>query len=100
MELTHNEVIQNELRNAQFQIISVEEELIAKYFEIPNQNNGNKKQFLQASEITAYLNSVSPSSKINHIQIGKILTKYFERDRKSVEKLQKFGYWVVKSLTY
>ncbi|MCU0469495.1 MAG: virulence-associated E family protein [Arcicella sp.] len=100
LELTPDEIKQNELRNAQFQIISVEEELITKYFEIPNADNYGKKEFLQATEITAYLNSVSPSSKINHIQIGKILTKYFERDRKSVSKLQKFGYWVVKSQTY
>ncbi|MBC7409715.1 MAG: virulence-associated E family protein [Arcicella sp.] len=96
-ELSVEEIKENELRNAQFQLISFEEELISKYLEIPNDDNIHLQEFLQASEITTYLQQCSGINKINSIQIGKILGKYFKRDKKMKGGMQRYGYFIVKS---
>lgn len=96
-ELSVEEIKENELRNAQFQLISVEEELVSKYLEIPNETNISRKEFLQSTEITTYLQVSSGISKINNIQIGKVLSKYFTREKKMKGGIQRWGYEIVKS---
>ena len=96
-ELSVEEIKENELRNAQFQVVSVEEELISKYLEIPNDSNNHRKEFLQSTEITSYLQQMSGMNRINNVQMGKVLGKHFERDRKVKGGIQRFGYWIIKS---
>jgi predicted P-loop ATPase len=95
-ELTKDEVLENERRNSQFQQISLEEELVTKYFERPNDDNFTEKEFLQSTDITAYLKMQSGFARINIVQIGKVLNKYFEREKRTKDRIQVYGYWVVK----
>ena len=95
-ELTKDEVLENERRNSQFQQISLEEELVTKYFERPNDDNFTEKEFLQSTDITAYIKMQSGFTRINIVQIGKVLNKYFEREKRTKDRIQVYGYWVVK----
>ncbi|MDR6561284.1 MULTISPECIES: VapE domain-containing protein [unclassified Arcicella] len=97
-DLTTEEIQENELRNAQFQLISIEEELVLRYLSIPKETNQVGVEFLQATEITTYLQISSGISKINNIQIGKILNKYFKREKKVKEGMQRYGYLVIKNI--
>ncbi len=95
-ELTKEEVLENERRNSQFQQISLEEELVTKYFARPNDDNFTEKAFLQSTDITAYIKMQSGFTRINNVQIGKVLNKYFEREKRTKDRIQVYGYWVVK----
>jgi predicted P-loop ATPase len=99
-DLSQREIQENEIRNSQFQMLSVEDELIHKYLDAPNSTNDHQKEFLQASEITTYLKVNSGISKINHVQMGKVLSKYYQRDKRVKNGIQVYGYWVVKSLNF
>ncbi len=95
-ELTKDEVLENERRNSQFQQISLDEELVTKYFERPNDDNFTEKEFLQSTDITAYIKMQSGFTRVNIVQIGKVLNKYFEREKRTKDRIQVYGYWVVK----
>ncbi|MFY7829930.1 MAG: VapE domain-containing protein [Flectobacillus sp.] len=96
-DLTPEEIQENEKRNASYQIVSIEEDLVVKFLEVPNESNQHRQEFLQSSDITSYLQQSSGFTKINSIQVGKVLSKYFKREKKMKHKIQVYGYWVVKS---
>jgi predicted P-loop ATPase len=71
-ELTKEEVITNEERNKRFHILTIERELLEKYFE-PGER-GKQKHFKTATDIMQRLNEFTDKEfRLNKIQIGKAL---------------------------
>lgn len=70
IELTSKEIQENELRNRKFQVLSVERELIERYF----QPDPEKEILWTATEIMERVNNLSDRvHKLNKINIGKAL---------------------------
>lgn len=79
-ELTREDIVENELRNEKFQVLSVEREYLEKYFETASSDEG---KFLTATDITNTINT-NTSLRINNIQVGKALKALkFERKKKN-----------------
>ena len=89
-ELSFKDVQENEKRNSKYTTLSVEHEIISKYFKIPQE--GKEKQFMTSSDILHYL-SVK-YQRLNHVSIGKAMTSLgFERIKD--KERQVYGYMVV-----
>lgn len=76
-EMNREEITANELRNNRFYAMSNEEELIIKYFEIPQEFPEDTLEKLSATEILAKIKERNPSMvlKANSVVMGKYLTK-------------------------
>ena len=73
--MTREDIRKNEERNSQYKVISVEQELISKFFRHPMPNDDeNKIQFMTATEIGVYLkvNGLLAKNPSN-VMIGKAL---------------------------
>lgn len=86
IEMTKEEISQNEIENSQFKILSVEQELIQKHYEKSNQKEG---EFMTSTEILLELQQ--QSRKINIINIGKAMTAL---GHKRCSYKRTYGYWV------
>lgn len=88
-ELSSRDVQENEKRNSKYTTLSVEHEIISKYFLIPNQNS--TQQFMTSSDIMHYLSI--KYQRLNHVSIGKAMTSLgFERVKG--KERQVYGYMV------
>ena len=75
-------------RNRTYQILSTEQELIAKYF---NKSNEIKGTFVTSTDILMRLSSLG--MKLSPVQIGKALNALgYERIKHKTR--QSYGYWV------
>jgi predicted P-loop ATPase len=89
-ELTRQDIIQNEKRNNQFQIISSEQEAISKYFEKPKDD---VSEFLNATEILHYISCYHSGIRFSNVGIGKAMKMLgFKR----IKQNQQYGYLVSK----
>ena len=80
--------------NSGFQVISSEEQLLLKYFEVP-ESRQNATHFLQPAEILSYIASRVAGIKINNKRLGEALTKHnFEKWRQTENNIQKWVYSV------
>jgi predicted P-loop ATPase len=70
-EMTHQDIVENELRNDKYQFLTAERELLHKYFEPSTKEDG---QFMTPSDIAKYMNIHAMGVKVNHINIGKALS--------------------------
>ena len=87
-EMTFDEIQDNENRNRTYQILSTEQELIAKYF---NKSNEIKGTFVTSTDILMRLSSLG--MKLSPVQIGKALNALgYERIKHKTR--QSYGYWV------
>jgi predicted P-loop ATPase len=84
-EMTDEELNTNEIRNTEFKRVSVEEELIMKYYETGNDN------FLTATDIVCYLKTNNNLMHINPIAVGRVMQKLgFVREKFQNNR----GYWL------
>ncbi len=91
-EMTFDEIQDNENRNRNYQILSTEQELIAKYF---NASNEIKGTFVTSTDILMKLSVLG--IKLSPVQIGKALNSLgFERIKHKTR--QSYGYWVDEKL--
>ncbi len=91
-EMTFDEIQENENRNRNYQILSTEQELISKYYNISNEIKGT---FATSTDILVRLSSLG--IKLSSVQIGKALNALgFERIKHKTR--QSYGYWVEEKL--
>lgn len=98
-DMTIEEIANNEERNREFKRVTIEMELIAKYFEKPETETDLKAEFITPTDIKKYIESNS-GMKVSLEYLGRALTDMkFERIKKmSKEKgFQVYGYMVVKA---
>lgn len=69
-EMTKEDLIENERRNEKFQSLTQERELLNKYFDSSNKNEGT---FMTTTDIVEAIKYKSPFSSLNPIQMGKAL---------------------------
>lgn len=87
LELSLQDILQNEERNKPYKEPSMEEEFLSKYFEISN----DPEDFMTPSDIIARLNGIN--SRLNVVSMGKALrSRGFERIKEP--KRQVYGYLV------
>jgi predicted P-loop ATPase len=70
-ELSRDDIAKNELRNREFRVVSEEQELISKYFCLPE--SGEKVEFLSATEILEFLRGRANCGRMNIVGVGKAL---------------------------
>lgn len=88
-ELSFQDVQENEKRNSKFTTLSVEHEIISKYFLIPE--NIEEQQFMTSSDVLHYLSI--KYQRLNHINIGKAMMSLgFERIKDKERRV--YGYMV------
>jgi predicted P-loop ATPase len=88
-ELSFQDVQENEKRNSKFTTLSVEHEIISKYFQITE--NIKEQQFMTSSDIMHYLSI--KYQRLNHISIGKAMMSLgFERIKDKERRV--YGYMV------
>jgi predicted P-loop ATPase len=93
-EMTPEDIEGNEKRNSSFQLLSMEQELVGKYFEKPNPNNQSRLTFMTATDMLVHLNPLGV--RLNKISIGKALSSMgYEKIKNS--ELQVYGYFVYKN---
>lgn len=98
--ITKEEVIDNEARNFEFKVTSVEKEMLIKYFEPAQREDLNNElgevKFMTSVDFINFIGKVTgTNTKISPIQIGKALNELgFERSQKFQGKFQVKGYWV------
>lgn len=91
-ELSRDDIIQNEVRNKDFQILSIERELISKAFRIPEKST--ECIFLTATEIMQHIMSteIIPARGLSKIAIGRAMKQEgFNREK----QFGVYGYNVV-----
>jgi predicted P-loop ATPase len=90
-ELTRDDIISNEERNKDFQIMSREKALIHKFFKIPE--NEFDREFLTATDIDLYLRQRTSEFRLTTVAIGKALKSLgYER----IKQDGIYGYFVAK----
>jgi predicted P-loop ATPase len=95
-DLAPDEILENENRNMKFQQLTIEADLIAKYFEKPT-DEAVFVRFMQAHEIVTYLIQKT-GIRANNVMIGKAMTRYgFERVKKYKNGIQVYGYNLVET---
>jgi predicted P-loop ATPase len=93
-ELTHKDIEENETRNAKFQQLSTEAEIIPKFLS-PAGEGTFDAVFMTASEISAYVSGFT-SLRLNKIMVGRAMPKCgFTRSKNSQSAL--YGYWCFKN---
>ena len=91
---TAEEVEELNRENSEFQVISSEEQLLLKYFELP-ETRANSTHFMQPAEILSYIASRSTGIKINNNRLGEAMTKHnLEKWRQTENNVQKWVYSV------
>lgn len=94
-EMSREDISENELRNAKFQMKSVESELIPNFL-IPADSHHDDAEFLTATDILQFI-STRTVLRINKIAIGKAMPQNgFIRVKES--KSDKYGYWCIKKI--
>ena len=94
-EMSREDISENELRNAKFQMKSVESELIPNFL-IPADSHHDDAEFLTATDILQFI-STRTVLRINKIAIGKAMPQNgFIRVKES--KSDKYGYWCIKKV--
>ncbi len=85
--MTREDILNNEKRNKQYQVISVEQELISKFFRHPTpEDSQTQVEFMTATEIGVYIKVNGLLSKTpSNVNIGKALhalgyTRVYEKD--------------------
>lgn len=91
-ELTVEDIEINERRNEKYSTISLEEEIVNKYFE----KSENVEDFLTASDVMLIVNT-NLRVKLNIIKIGKVLTRQKYKRIKHPQK-QTYGYLISKKI--
>jgi predicted P-loop ATPase len=74
-EFTEEDIAQNEKRNSKFQIISSEEDLLRKYFELEENAEQIDSNFFSATDIISYLGEMSTGVRLSPVKMGKVLAK-------------------------
>lgn len=98
--ITKEEVLENENRNFEFKVTSVEKEMIIKYFAPAKREDKDTPEgsikFMTSSDFINFIHKVTGSpTKISPVQIGKALNELgFERSQKVVGAFQVKGYYV------
>ena len=78
--------------NSGFQVISSEEQLLLKYFEVP-ESREKATHYMQPAEILSYIAARVAGIKINNKRLGEALTKHnFEKWRQTENNIQKWVY--------
>ena len=83
-ELTRDDILENEQRNKDFQILSIERELINKSFDVPTEETIRSAQFMTSTEIMQHLmaTEIIPARGLNKVAIGRAMKQEgFERDK-------------------
>lgn len=90
-EMSRDDIRSNELRNAKFQIVSPETDLIREHFEAANVTDG--AEFLTSTGILHYLNLQIVGIRLSSVGIGKALTSngYLRSKHNGI-----YGYWIKK----
>lgn len=92
-DMTSAEIQENENRNAKFQILSTEAELIPSYLEPVAELD---EFFLTATDILVYMQSWNTGVRLNKVMIGKgMMINGFKRVKNS--KTDRWGYYAFKS---
>ena len=99
--ITKEEVIDNEARNFEFKVTTVEKEMLIKYFAPAKKDDQQTTElgevkFMTAADFINFISKVTgTNTKISTIQIGKALNELgFERTQKFQGSFQVKGYWV------
>lgn len=96
--MSRDDIIENEKRNKQYQVLSKEQELIYKYFNVPKENED--AQFMTSSEIAIWLKEKENLNKVPYEGlIGKAMHGLgFKRIQEKLEQKDYpiYGYRVVK----
>lgn len=90
-DMNKHDIEENEKRNAKFQQLSSEAEMIPQYLRPANEND-SAAVFLTATEILIYLSSFT-SIRLNKVMIGRAMPicGFF---RQKEAKTDRYGYWV------
>ena len=92
-EMSKDDIRENEIRNAKFQLKSAESELLPSFFKAAQPNDSNS-EFLTATGIVQHI-SAHTVLKLNIVNMGKAMKGYgFEKVKDS--KIDRFGYWCIK----
>ena len=94
-EMTREDILENEQRNAKFQMKSVESELIPSFIE-PSNSHDTDAEFLTATDILQFIGTRTVL-KLNKVAIGKAMPQNgFQRVKDS--KTDRYGYWLRKKV--
>ena len=95
MQITRQEMIQNEDVNSRYQQQTAEMEMINKYF---SQGTKNDSEFMTATDIVNHLSMlVTNSIRLNPVMIGRAMRYFnFQQDEKrnDEKKYPEKGYWI------
>jgi len=89
-EMTFDDIQENEKRNRQFYVSTIEKDLIEKYFE--NDEQREPQNFYQATDVLGKLQDLEKRKfNLNNVKVGKALTAIgFER----IKYKEKYGYFL------
>jgi predicted P-loop ATPase len=92
--MTSEEIQDNERRNASFQVLSTEAEIIPNFLDLPTESNPG--EFMTATDVLMYISPwISGSIRINKVMLGKGLVQNgFKKIKDS--KTQRYGFYAVK----
>lgn len=95
-EMTREEIIENEHRNKDFQVITNERALIQSFLAHPSDQNPG--EFVTPTDILIYLQVWSALNKLSNVLVGKALKQegYTRIKKYNEHKVQQWGYMVVK----
>jgi len=83
MELTKEDIINNEKRNENYTIVREEQELIQHLFEKPFFEDEVNTDYLTATEILKYISAWSKLPRLNNIWVGKAINKLgYKREKR------------------
>ena len=92
-EMTREDIELNEVRNAKFQQLSTEAEIVPKFF-APGDENHADCTFMSSSEILMHISAFT-TIRLNKIMIGKAMPLCgFKRSKHA--QTDRYGYWVRK----
>ena len=94
--MTRDDIIENEKRNQQYQVLTKEQELVHKFFSIPNFNNINV-EFMTATEIALYIKRNTELNQVPYeVTIGKAMHYLgYKRTQRKINGTPTYGYEVI-----
>ena len=75
-EFSEEDIIENEKRNAKFQLPTSEEDLLIKYFDVENEAEKIDANFYSATRIVNFIHEITTRVYLKPIIMGKVLAKY------------------------
>ena len=91
-EMTSVDIKENELRNGKFRLMTIEEEIISQYFDLPNGNN--EGDFMTPTDVANIIQTYTTFSRLSVMLIGRALKSLGYEKVKHPQK-QVYGYQVI-----